>query len=294
MNDIRKLNPKEREDYFYNKYKGKVRFAGAKHGAIKRVGYIINNSKPNPQNLFVAEGLWATEKAEAYKLYVDTFIFSPEIIYTPEAEKMVEYFVEKAENSYIVSEKVFNKISERDGPDGLIALCSLPEYTYKDIELKENNLVIILDGIEIPGNIGTMIRTVDGAGGDGILVCNRRARLTHPKVIKGSHGSIFTIPVIEDELNSTIAWLKKNDFKIYLTDTSAEKEYYEPDYKGRVAIVAGSERYGISKEWYEDNPDLVSIPMYGDADSLNVAVSTAIFMYEVSLKQKGKLNNNRI
>jgi len=285
--------PEERFNYFSNKYKGRIEFAGPQHGKVKQIQGIINNTKPNPHKLFVVEGIWAHEKAKQYNLEIDAFIFCPECVFSKEAEKIVDEFIQKAAVSYIVSKKVFLKISERENPDGLMAICKLPHFTLNDIELKENNLIVILDGLEIPGNIGTIIRSVDGVDGDGVILCNRKARLTHPKLIKSSQGSNFTIPIVEGEVNDIIQWLKDNNFKIYLTDTRAEKEYYEHNYSGRVAIVAGSERYGMSREWYDTECNLISIPMYGDCDSLNVAIATTIVLYEASLKQKGKLQRTQ-
>ena len=279
----------ERVDYFYNKYKHKVEFAGAQNGRIKQVSALNNNTKPNPKKLFVIEGIWALQKAKDYNLTIDGFIFCPECIFTPEGEKLVDYYVEKGESSYIVSKKVFLKLSERENPDGLLAICKLPVHSLEHIKLKENNLVVILDGLEIPGNIGTIIRSVDGVDGDGVILCNRKARLTHPKLIKSSQGSNFTIPIVDEETNNVMKWLQDNDFTIYLTDTRAKAEYFEEGYKGRVAIIAGSERYGISREWYDIPHKMISIPMYGDCDSLNVAIATTIVLYEASLKQKGKM-----
>lgn len=279
----------EKFEHFLKMYKGKLKFAGAQHPLIKQVQGLLNNTKPNPKKLFVVEGIWAFEKALKYNLEVEAFAFCPECIFSLEAEKMIDKYVNLAQDSYIVSKKVFLKMSERENPDGLLALCKLPSFSLDDIKLKENNLIVILDGLEIPGNIGTIIRSVDGVGGDGVILCNRKARLTHPKLIKSSQGSNFTIPIVECELNEIFDWLKANGFQVFLTDTRAEKEYHEFDYKGRIAIVAGSERYGMSREWYEQSANLISIPMYGDCDSLNVAIATTIFLYEASLKQKGKI-----
>lgn len=279
----------KKTEYFAEKYKGKIKFAGMQHGLIKQVNALINNTKPNPKKLFALEGIWALQKAMRYNLYIESFAFCPECIYTPESEKIIDDYVSMAQDSYIVSKKVFLRMSERENPDGLIAVCRLPHFTLDDIELKENNLIVILDGLEIPGNIGTIIRSVDGVDGDGVILCNRKARLTHPKLIKASQGSNFTVPIVECEMEEIFKWLSENNFKIYLTDTRAQKEYYEEEYKGRIAIVAGSERYGISREWYDKNVNMISIPMYGDCDSLNVAIATTVVLYEVSLKLKGKI-----
>lgn len=279
----------EKTNYFLNKYKNKIKYAGTSNESIKLISALNNNTRPNPQKLFVTEGIWALEKAQKYKLETDTFFFCPDFIKTPEVEKMIDYFIGISQNSYFVTPKTFLKISERENPDGILGVCKLPHHSLEDIKLKENNLVVILDGLEIPGNVGTIIRSLDGVGGDGVILCNRKVRLTHPKLIKSSQGSNFTIPVIEEDTEKLMQWLKENNFQTFLTDTRAKKEYHEYSFKGRVAIVAGSERYGISREWYDTNCNLMSIPMYGDCDSLNVAIATTIFLYEASLKQKGKI-----
>jgi TrmH family RNA methyltransferase len=283
MSDLNSEHSKEK--YFYNKYRDKVRFAGAKHSSIKYVSNLLKN-KSSSNKLFLADSLWSVEKVQLYNLEIEMFIFCPEMIYSEEATKVTDYLINKSKESYIVSKKVFMKISEKDNTNGLLAVCKMPHYSLDTIKLKENCILIILDGIEMPGNIGTIIRSVDGAGGDGVIVCNSKARLIQSKVIKSSHGSIFKIPSMEVETKTLIKWLKDNEFQIYLTDTRAKKEYYEVDYSGRIAIVAGNERYGISKEWYDEDCKTISIPMFGDADSLNVSIATTIVLYEASLSQK--------
>lgn len=103
----------ERNRYFAEKYKGKVKFAGMQHGLIKQVNGLINNTRPNPKKLFVVEGIWALEKAMKYNLYIESFAFCPECIYTPESEKTVDDYVNAAQDSYIVSKRVFLRMSER-------------------------------------------------------------------------------------------------------------------------------------------------------------------------------------
>lgn len=291
MTDLQDV--KDRTDYFIKLYKGTLKFAGNKHSRIKQIRHLLNNTKPNPRNFFIVEGIWGIEKVLAYRLNIEAFLFCPEHVYSSEALNLIDGMIRKGIDTYLVSEKVFSQISERENPDGLLLVCELPKFSFDDIKLSKNNLVVVLDGLEIPGNIGTIIRTVDGCGADGVLICNRRARLTHPKLIRSSQGSNFTVPVIEAEIPEVITWLKKNDFKIYLTDTRADREYYEEDYAGRIAIVAGSERYGISDEWYNVDNSMISIPMYGDCDSLNVAIATTIVLYEVTLKQRGKFRENQ-
>lgn len=268
--------------------KPKIREVGLQHGVINRVRNLITNSKPNPERLFVIEGIWAHSKAVTTKLPVVSFVICPEYIYTPESEALVRQFAGFVDAIYVVSAKTFDRLSERDKPDGLLSICRFPVRRPEDLELPENACVVVLDGLEIPGNIGTIIRTCDGADVDAVLVCNRRARLSHPKVVKGSMGAAFRIPIVEftDGVDCA-AWLRERCFAIYLADTRAEKTYYDYAYKGRCALIMGSERYGIHREWYANEPNMLMIPMLGICDSLNVGVAASILIYEMSLKIKG-------
>ena len=278
-----------RNQYFVDKYPGKVAFAGPKHPRVKQVEHLQNNSKPNPRGLSVIEGLWALGLALKNNLHVECFIFSPEMVHTPEAETMVDAFVQRAGYSCIVSAKVFGKMSERERGDGLLAMVQMPKRTLEELPLRDNSLVIVLDGLEIPGNIGTIIRAADGAGVAGIIVVNRKARLNHPKLVRSSQGAAFSVPIAVDEPERVFAWLEKNKFTVYLTDTDADSDYYQEKYQGRCALVSGSERYGISKAWYTLPHRKIRIPMYGDCDSLNVGVSTTIMLYEASLQLRGNI-----
>ena len=134
---------------------------------------------------------------------------------------------------------------------------------------------------------------------DVVFICKRRARITNPKLIKGSMGAAFTIPVIEfDHIKDCILWLKTHCFNIYLTDTKAIKTYKSFEFKGNTSLVMGSERYGLSEEWYADDVNMLSIPMLGTCDSLNVGAAASVIIYEICMKKyimrDGGFNENRI
>ena len=267
--------------------KHKIMYIGPQNGKIVQILHLLNNTKPNPEKLFVVEGIWAHQKLVATDIKIRSFVFCPEFIYQPESVLLLKAFIDKTDDVYCVSEKVFAKISERDKQDGLLTIGEFPVHEEADLPLRPQELVVVLDGLEIPGNIGTIMRTCDGAAVDAVLICNRRARLTHPKILKGSMGAAFTLPVVEyDSVEACKTWLNRHKFAIYLADTRAEKAYYQYDYRGRAALIVGSERYGITREWYDGPVNMLSIPMLGACDSLNVGVATSIIMYEMSLKQK--------
>jgi TrmH family RNA methyltransferase len=260
---------------------------GIKHPDVVLIGQLISNKKVENDYLFAIEGLWAYEKILQGNLKVKTFIFCTDYIKNPHINEMVKELIGVSENTYTVSNKICQRMSGRDGAEGFFMLCEMPHYVLDDIKLEDKCLIVVLDGLEKPGNVGTIIRTVDGAGGNAVIHVNHRARLFNHEVIKSSMGSSFIIPIIGADISETAEWLIKNDFKIILTDLKADKYHYEADYSGRVAVVAGNERHGISDKWYSYNCERVIIPMLGGADSLNVGVATALVTYEASLQQRG-------
>lgn len=260
---------------------------GEQNGVIKRVKGILSNSKPNPEKLFIAEGIWMNGHIISEGTEIVSLIVCPEYIYTPEAEKAVEILSQRTNERYVVSAKTYQKISERDKPDGLMTIAKLPHHDLKDFHPDKKAVVLVIDGVEIPGNIGTMLRVVDGAGADAVFLCNRKARLTHPKLIHSSMLAILTVPVFEFEsVDACSEYLLSKGFTIYLADTRAEKMYYELPYGNRTAFVMGSERYGITREWYSKKNTLLAVPMLGKCDSLNVGVAATVLLYEACIKNK--------
>ena len=260
---------------------------GEGHPAVKTVKSIQTNSKPNPRRLFIAEGFWLASLAIKDGIEVETLLVAPECVYTQECVTLVEKMLPFAESAYTVSAKVFQKISEKDKPDGILAICRMKEWTLADLVYDDKAVILILDGVEIPGNMGTLVRVADGAGADAVFIVNRKARLTHPKFIHSTMGAAFHVPIIEFEsVDECFDYLRSKQFTVYLADSRAEKMYYELPFGKRVAFVMGSERYGISRVWYDKDVDLVAIPMLGECDSLNVGVAGTVLLYEACVKNK--------
>ena len=267
-----------------NKYRNKIKHIGSQHQVVHQIKRIQNNTSDDSERLIVAEGIWAHQKLLKTELNIRWLLVCPELIYSNEGIELAENFINRAEETFIVSVKLFRKVSDRDDPDGFLSIVQIPVFEIEKLILKNNALVLILDGMENPGNIGTILRTCDGAGVDAVFICNKKARLSNPKLLKSSMGALFTIPIIEFlDTNECIKWLKAQDFNIYLADTRADKTYKEFDCTGNTVLVIGSERYGISEEWYAYNPQLISIPMFGVCDSLNAGVAASILTYEISM-----------
>lgn len=254
---------------------------GASHTEAVRIRKLLGDGASGEDGLCVLDGYWALEKAANAGMKILSFVFCPELLESGEAEQLFERYVSISENVYSVSKKTFARLTERDDLVGMTALAEFPKWTVRDLE--SARLIAVLDGLETPGNIGTVLRTCDGAGVDGVLVVNRKARLKSQKVIKASMGAAFTVPVVEFEtVGECRNWLSDHGFSVYLTDTRAERDYDTEPYRFPAALVAGSERYGISHQWYDGRENMIKIPMRGVSDSLNVGVSTSIFLYEMS------------
>lgn len=188
-------------------------------------------------------------------------------------------------------ENVFNKISYRENPDGVLAVGPLIGKTLAELMLPDNPLILIAEGVEKPGNLGALLRTADGAGVDAVIVCDAATDLNNPNVIRNSIGTLFYLSVAEATSKETIAFLKKMGVRILSAVPDAGTVYTDCDLTGSLAIVVGAEDQGLSKPWKKAEPSpsetsmpwkksVVKIPMLGKNDSLNVSVSAAILLYE--------------
>jgi tRNA G18 (ribose-2'-O)-methylase SpoU len=259
---------------------------GLGHPRVKQVLDIQRNAAPNPRRLFVAEGLWANNLVLESDSPVETFFWCPELIYSDEARTRSAEIAARAYRAYRVSPKTMERLAERERADGLLSIAELPRWNPDELTFGPDALVLVADAVEIPGNLGTLIRSLDACAADCLVLTNRRTRLTHPKVLKGSQGMCLIVPSVEfDEVPDAIAWLRANGFAVYVADTDDAEPYRAVDYRGRVAFVVGSERYGVSKAWYEPDFGRVAVPMLGRADSLNVSVSASILLYEARAQQ---------
>lgn len=262
---------------------------GPQHHKVKQALSIIRNAGPNPRRLVVAEGLWAHERLLDAGAPIDTFFWCPEAGYSDEVSDLADRLAVHARLAFQVSPKTLARLAERERPDGLVSIAALPIWTPDEVRLGENALVAVADGVEIPGNLGTLIRTLDACAADALVLTNRKARLTHPKVFRASKGMILTMPVLDFEHTAdAVDWLRANAFDVYLADTDSPKNHREYDYsEGRTAFVLGSERFGISAEWRDAGFNGVYLPMLGRADSLNVSISASVLLFEARAQKAG-------
>ena len=179
-----------------------------------------------------------------------------------------------------VSRNVYEKIAYRGGTEGIIAEIKYKDRKLEDIELRENPLVIVLESVEKPGNLGAVLRSADAAGADAVIICDPLTDLYNPNLIRSSIGAIFTRQVVAATSEETIAWLKAHGVSILTAQLQDSSLYYDTPMTGPTAIVMGTESTGLTDIWRKATDRHILIPMLGALDSLNVSVSAAILLYE--------------
>lgn len=260
------------------------RTVGAHDPLVRRVLQIVSNRIPNPRKLFVLEGVRGHRQALEGRVAVEQFFCCPEYVRGNEASLLAEEVRKRAAASFRVSPRAFDRMSSRDKPVGLLSVCRMPAWTLQDLARCGGNLVVVADGLEIPGNLGTVIRTADCFGAAGVILCNRGTRLTHPKVLRASQGMCFRLPTVEATVAEARSWLRGHGFAVVLADAEGGRPCLECRFHGKVAVVLGNERRGLSPEWFDAEAMSVTVPMFGNADSLNVAIAGSIILYHVAVQ----------
>jgi TrmH family RNA methyltransferase len=189
--------------------------------------------------------------------------------------------------SLTVSSPVFEKMSQRENPDGWLAVFPIPRVSLDDLKMSAAPLVIVAEASEKPGNLGAILRTADAAHVDAVLVCDPRVDAYSPNVVRASRGTIFTVPVVETKSTQALVYLHERGIQVLAATPSAEVAYTRLDLHGPLAIAVGTEDQGLSPLWM-DHADLrIKIPMMGKVNSLNVSIATALIVYEVVRQRQG-------
>lgn len=179
-----------------------------------------------------------------------------------------------------VSPEVYEKIAYRGSTEGIIAEVRTREMRLEDLDLKENPLIMVLESVEKPGNLGAILRSADAAGADAVIVCDPLTDLFNPNLIRSSIGGIFSVPTVACSSEQAIRWLKANRIQILTAQLQDSSYYYDTDMRKGTAIVMGTEATGLTDTWREAADAHILIPMLGRLDSLNVSVSAAILLFE--------------
>jgi TrmH family RNA methyltransferase len=179
-----------------------------------------------------------------------------------------------------VTGPVIERLAFGDRSEGVVAVVRLSPLGLAAVPLPDDALVVVLEGVEKPGNVGAVLRSADGAGATAVIAASPRTDLANPNVIRASAGTVFAMPVAAAPSDEVLAWLRANDVRVVATRVEASRLYSDADLRGRVALVLGAEDEGLTDTWTGPDIEAIHLPMHGIADSLNVSVSAAIVLYE--------------
>lgn len=244
---------------------------------VKSIKKLKDKKYRDEAGLYVIEGIKMLEEAIEEKVKIKKIVICEECLKAGDLEQKILYEIAKY-NCIYVNAKVFNFLTDVVAPQGILAVIEKPS---KDAQIDYNqDIILVLDGIQDPGNLGTILRTADSVNLKQIIVTKNTADAYNPKVVRSTMGAILRIKIIEtDNLVKTLKDIKKNKFKIISTSLDTSHSIYDIDYNKKV-IVIGNEANGVSKEIQEFSDSKVKIPMLGKTESLNASVATGIMLYE--------------
>ena len=258
---------------------------------IKELIKLRDRSYRDKTDQFLIEGYREILRAAEAQFPLKALFICPELFLGTNENALIQQLEERNTLIFSCTDKVFQRISYRDRPDGLLAMAAQRHLTLKDLEHQfkphQQPFLVVAEAIEKPGNLGTILRSSDAVGLDGLIVCDRCTDIHNPNVVRASVGTLFTVPVVEAEGTETLQWLKSKKFQILAATPSAKDEFTEVDMTGPLVIAVGTEQLGLSEQWMNEADIQVKIPMHGVADSLNVAMATTLLLYE-ALRQRKK------
>jgi len=259
--------------------------SSASNPQIKNIMLLQKRSKARmEQGTFVIEGIKMFEESREGGYLIKAY-FS-ESFYEGKLAENPSYFLDFPYE--VVQDSVLKETSDTLTPQGIIAVVKKPEYNLEQIISDPNANLVLLEDLRDPGNLGTILRTAEGAGVTGIVLSNTSVDMYNPKVIRSTMGAIYRMPfVYVENFKETLMDIKKNEITIYAAHLAATCAYDEVDYQQKCAIMIGNEANGLSDEVAHLSNQYIKIPMAGKLESLNAAIAAAILMYEV-YRQKRK------
>ena len=254
------------------------------HEKFKEMKSLLKSSKQN--NITATDDLQVLEIALKYNLKINLLLYSKENIFKDETINLLNNLIDAAKESYEISEASYKALETKENHAGIVAAIEIPKYNL--VDFKNKDFIVVLDKLEIPGNVGTIYRTLDSIKCDGVIIVDPITKINNPKITSSSRGCNLIIPTLELSYDDAQKFLLDNNFDIYLGEPLLGKNYKEYNYDTKTALVVGNERFGINENWYNNKNKKVFIPMVGNQNSLNVAVAASIIAYEIFMKKNNK------
>lgn len=246
------------------------------------------SSERRKSGLFVVEGRRELRHCIEGGYEVETVYLCPEVLREFGSDESLPT-IPKGTMVIEVTREVYEKMAYRGGTEGIMAEVRCRPQTLDDLHLPDNPLIVVLESVEKPGNVGAILRSADASGVDAVVVCDPLTDLYNPNLIRSSVGAFFSVPCVACSSEACIAYLKSHSISILTAQLQDSELYYDTDMRSGTAIVMGTEATGLTDQWRKAADAHIRIPMLGRVDSLNVSVSAAVLMYEaVRQRQEGR------
>ena len=234
------------------------------------------SSERRKQNLIVIEGLRELSLAIKSGIIIRSVFYCPDII----SQEIIQNQLNYDGSFFEITSDIYEKLAYRGSTEGVIVLAEPKFLKLSDLKLKKNPLIIVLESVEKPGNLGAILRTADAAKVDAVIISDALTDIYNPNTIRSSVGCVFTNQIVACSTEQAITWLRERGIRTYAAALTAKEFYHEKDLTGPTAIVMGTEADGLTEKWLKNSNEQIIIPMSGEIDSLNVSTSTAILVFE--------------
>jgi len=253
---------------------------------IKQIRKLRERKERQQSGLFFVEGLRIVGEALDSKWHIELLIYSPTLLNSLFGQQLIEKFQTSGGRVLPVSEEVFISLSSKDGPQGIAAVIHQKWAELEDIVPQDEEIWVALDSVADPGNLGTILRSNDAAGARGVILLDQCTDPYDPVSIRASMGAVFNQVLIRASFQQFANWKKIHFIPVIGTSDKAKIDYHFFDYPNRMVLLMGSERHGLQEKHFAICDETVAIPMLGKSDSLNLAVATALCVYEIYNKRR--------
>ena len=252
----------------------------AQNSFIKSLIQLQEKAKARKQSgSFLIEGMREIELAIKGNYDIETILFLPELVSNNQITKLTDNPIE-------ITKEVYQKLAYRDTTEGILAVAKTKSLQLADLKLSENSLILVMEAIEKPGNIGAVLRTCDAAKIDAVIIANPKTDLYNPNIVRSSVGCLFTNQIATGSTEEVIDYLIQKNINFYSATLQNSTSYHTQNYTLPTALVVGTEATGLSELWRKKATQNIIIPMQGEIDSMNVSVAAAILIFEAK-RQRG-------
>jgi len=252
----------------------------AQNPFIKSLIQLQEKAKVRKQSgSFLIEGMREIELAIKGNYEIETILFLPELVSNNQITKLTANPIE-------ISKEVYQKLAYRDTTEGILAVAKTKSLQLSDLKLPENPLILVMEAIEKPGNIGAILRTCDAAKIDAVIIANPKTDLYNPNIVRSSVGCLFTNQIATGSTEEVIDYLLQKNINFYSATLQNSTSYHAQNYTLPTALVVGTEASGLSELWRKKATQNIIIPMQGEIDSMNVSVAAAILIFEAKRQRE--------